>query len=92
MADKNKLLELIGNDKELKATLDEMLAASRAAGASAGKAEGLRIVKAKEKKEKGKVKSIEPEKPGCFNSYKKSFDEHPRKCRGCFFAQACKGK
>ena len=29
-------------------------------------------------------------KPNCFNKYKKSYEKHPKKCRGCTFAQACK--
>ena len=94
MAEKNKLLELIGDDKELKATLDEMVAASRAAGVAVGKAEGLAIglKKVKAEKTKGKPESLEPKKPDCFKTYKKSFENHPAKCRGCFFAMACKVK
>lgn len=94
MAEKNKLPELIRDDKELKATLDEMMAASRAAGVAVGKSEGLAIglKKVKAEKAKGKLEIKEPKKPECFKTYKKSFENHPAKCRGCFFAQACKGK
>jgi len=89
MADKNKLLELIGDDKELKAILDEMTAASRAAGVAVGKVEGLKVVKTGKKKSKPGIK--ESKKPECFKTYKKSFEKHPQICRGCFHAQACKG-
>ena len=91
MADENKLLELIGEDEELKTLLTDMTEAAEKGGFEAGKKEGLAEGKkvASESKEP-KVKG--PEKPKCFKTYKKSYEKHPKKCRACGFAQKCQGK
>lgn len=86
----DKLLELIGDDKELQKVYSDNLKKAESDGFSKGEAAALKQFKKQAAATKAGIK--EPVKPECFKEYQKGFKDHAKKCRACAFAKACKGK
>ena len=94
----NKLIELIGDDAELKGELDTLIAEAVAEAEEKFQEEiEKRLSSARDKMikdlnakaEKGEPLNIS-EKPKCYGKYPK--DEPERKCRSCVWHVACKKK